>query len=291
MKALLHTIIARLHGFLRSRRLDADFNQELEQHLAMATEDKIRRGMTPEEAHRVARLELGGLTQLREAGRAARGVPWLDSFGLDIRIGLRMMRKSWGLTLIGGLAMAVAISIGATVVAIVHAFSGDTLPLDEGDRVVRLLSRGRDGSSTSVQDFERWRERMQSVKDISAFLTIDRILNTEDGSNERVSIAQMTSSGFRVARVQPLLGRPLLDEDERDDAAPVAVISHDIWQSHFAGHREAIGKTVQIGGVDYVVVGIMPQDFGFPVNHQVWIPFQRFRGSPLGDARPQNARV
>src|SRR5262245_40295266 len=130
MKALLHTIIARLHGFLRSRRLDADFNQELEQHLAMATEDKIRRGMTPEEAHRVARVELGGLTQLREAGRAARGVAWLDSFGLDIRIGLRMMRKSWGLTLIGGLAMAVAISIGATVFAIVHAFSGDTLPLD-----------------------------------------------------------------------------------------------------------------------------------------------------------------
>jgi hypothetical protein len=164
-----------------------------------------------------------------------------------------MMGKSWGLTIIGGLAMAIAVSIGATVFAIVHAYSGDTLPLEEGDRVVRLISRGRAGGSTSVQDFEWWRERMRSVKDISAFSTIDRLLNTENGANARVSVAQMTSSGFEVARVRPLMGRPLLDEDERDGAPSVVVIGYDVWQSRFAGDRGAIGQIVQLGGVDHRV--------------------------------------
>src|SRR5882672_4254308 len=130
MRALFHTIVARLRGFLHSRSLDSDFDQELERHLAMAVEDKIRRGMTPEEARRAARVELGGLTQLREAGRAVRGLPWLETFGLDVRLGLRMLRKSWGLTLIGGLAMAVAIGIGATAITVLNTFKGNTLPLD-----------------------------------------------------------------------------------------------------------------------------------------------------------------
>jgi putative ABC transport system permease protein len=279
MKELFHTIVARLRGFLRSRSLDSDFNHELEAHLAMSTEDKIRRGMTPEDARREARLELGGLTQLREAGRAARGLPWLESFALDIRFGLRMLCKSWGVTLIGGLAMAIAVAIGASVFAIVHACNGDTLPLEEGDRVVRLVSRGRAGGSTSVDDFEWWRQRMRSVTDISAFTTSERFMNTPNGGNARVSVAQMTASGFRVARVQPLAGRPLLDEDERDGAPRTTVLSYDIWQSCFGARSEAIGQTVQLGGVDYIVVGIMPEDFAFPVRHQVWIPFHEVRGS------------
>jgi putative ABC transport system permease protein len=288
MKAYFHTIVARLYGFLRSRSLDSGFNQELEEHLAMATAEKIRRGMTPEEARREARMELGGLTQLREAGRAAWGLPWLDTFALDIRLGLRMMRKSWGLTLIGGLAMAVAISVGATAFAFVEAFSGNTLPLDESDRLVRLVTHGRNRGFTSVQDFELWREEMRSVKDISAFWTIDRLLVTDDGSDGRVSVAAMTPSGFRVARVQPLAGRPLLEDDERAGATPVIVIGHDIWQSRFAGDRAVPGKTVQLGGVDHVVVGIMPEGFAFPLNHQVWIPF---RANPVSEARPASANV
>src|SRR5262245_65994504 len=139
MKAFFHTIVARLHGFLRSRSLDTDFTEELRAHLAMAEEDKIRRGMTPEEARRAARVELGGLTQLREAGRAARGLPWLETFGLDLRLGLRMLRKSWGLTLIGGLAMAVAIGVGATAFTVLDTLEGNTLPVEEGDRLVRLV--------------------------------------------------------------------------------------------------------------------------------------------------------
>jgi putative ABC transport system permease protein len=286
MKAFFHTIVARLLAFFRSRSLDSDFNQELEEHLAMSTADKIRRGMTPEEARRQARVELGGLTQLREAGRDVRGLPWLETFGLDVRLGLRMLRKSWGLTLIGGLAMAGAIGVGATGFAILDTFEGNTLPLDEGDRLVRLaIYRDR---GTNVQDFEWWQKRLRSVEDIGAFWTVERSLVTGDRSDGRVSVAEMTASGFRLARVQPLAGRPLLEEDERDSSTPVVVIGYDVWQSRFSADRAVVGQTVQLDGVDHVVVGVMPKDFGFPVNHQAWIPF---RASPLSNARRANADV
>jgi hypothetical protein len=96
MAALFHIILARVYGFFRSRSLDSDFDHELETHISMAVEDKIRRGITPEDARRAARIELGSLTELREAGRAARGLPWLGTLALDTRLGLRMLGKSWG---------------------------------------------------------------------------------------------------------------------------------------------------------------------------------------------------
>src|SRR6187431_3002393 len=100
MRALFHTVVARIRDFLHLACSETDFDHELEVHLAMAVEDKVRRGMSPEQARREARLDLGGAAQLREAARAARGLPWLETFWLDARLGLRMLRRSWGLTLV-----------------------------------------------------------------------------------------------------------------------------------------------------------------------------------------------
>ena len=103
MPTIISVMVARIRAFLRPGDLDLEFDQELETHLAMAEEDKIRQGMTRTQARRAARVELGGLTQLREASREARGIPWIGGFWLDVKLGLRMLRKSWGLTLVGGL--------------------------------------------------------------------------------------------------------------------------------------------------------------------------------------------
>ena len=88
MRALFYTAVARIRDFLRPAAGDADFDQELELHLAMAEEDKVRGGLSPEQARREARLELGGVAQLREAARAARGLPWLETFWLDSKLGV-----------------------------------------------------------------------------------------------------------------------------------------------------------------------------------------------------------
>src|SRR5688572_11287742 len=138
MRALFHMVLARIRDFLRPAASEADFERELEAHVAMAEEDKVRRGMSPEQARREARLDLGGEAQLREAARAARGLPWLETFWLDARLGLRMLRRFWGLTLVGGLAMAVTIGLGASMFTIWDTFAGTRLPLDQGDRVVAI---------------------------------------------------------------------------------------------------------------------------------------------------------
>src|SRR5688572_5011454 len=105
----------------------------------MAEADGRRRGLTVEEARRAARVQLGGITQLRESRRAAWGLPWLDGFALDAKLGLRMLRRSWGLTLAGGLAMTVVITIAAVVFVFLDEFMGHSVPpLDEGERVVAL---------------------------------------------------------------------------------------------------------------------------------------------------------
>ena len=93
MPTFFHVMVSRIRALFRPGDLDRDFDQELETHLAMAEEDNVRRGMTPEQARRAARVELGALAQLREAGREARGLPWLGTFWLDIKrrreIGIR----------------------------------------------------------------------------------------------------------------------------------------------------------------------------------------------------------
>ena len=172
MRALFHTVVARIRDFLSPAAGDADFDQELELHLAMAEEDKVRRGMSPEQARREARVELGGVAQLREAARAARGLPWLETFWLDARLGLRMLRRSWGLTLVGGLAMAVTIGLGASMFTIWDTVTGTTLPLDEGDRVVAIQpvdkAARRVHREAPLPDFMRWRDDAEIGRATSA---------------------------------------------------------------------------------------------------------------------------
>ncbi len=292
MRALFHTVVARIRDFLRPAASDAEFDQELELHLAMAEEDKVRRGMSPEQARREARLELGGAAQLREAARAARGLPWLETFWLDARLGLRMLRRFWGLTLVGGLAMAVTIGLGAAMFTIWHAFAATSLPLEEGDRVVAIQPFDRVARrvhrETPLPDLSRWRETLKSVEQISAMREIDPAVITRDGAVGTVHAAEMTASSFQLARVQPLLGRPLTEEDEREGAEPVAVIGSDLWRSGFSSDPAVLGQRIQIGDTPHIVVGVMPEGFRFPMNQRLWTPL---RTNPPGEVRPGGTDV
>ena len=210
MRAFFHSIAARIRGFIRPGDRESDFDQEMAAHLAMAEADGVRRGLTVEEARRVARVQLGGVTQLRESWRAASGLAWLDGFVLDTRLGFRMLRRSWGLTIAGGLAMTIVITIAAVVFVFLDEFMGRTSPpLDEGERVVALQSwdaeahRRRD---VSMSDLERWGTTLQSVEDLGGFQTVERRLIVDGRTAEWVRVAEISASGFRLARVPPLLG-------------------------------------------------------------------------------------
>lgn len=296
-------VIRRLRSFawwaFHRRRAEQELSDELQYFLERSTADKALDGLPPKEAQRISRIELRGLVQTQERVRAVQGIVWLDAFVLDIKLGLRMLRRAWGLTLAGGFAMAVVIGIAAGAFTIFYPAAWGTLPLDEGDRVVALKTWDREAQRQripSLSDFERWRDSLQLVEDVSAFRTVERNLAVSDGPTESVtaagdtapvSIAQMTASGFELARVTPLLGRFLLAEDEVPGAPRVVVISYEVWQSRFASNPQVLGRTMRLGSTIHTIVGVMPEGFAFPVNHRLWTPLRADLLDNPGDEGPE----
>jgi putative ABC transport system permease protein len=280
----------RVVGALSGRRTDHDLQRELAGHLALAEDELRRKGHAPGDAARLARAAAGGRIQALEALREQRGVPWLASSWLDVRLGLRLLVRNWGLSLVGGLAMTLAISIAAVVFAAFDIIMWSPLPLDEGDRVVAIQVWDREAGrrrDTTLQDLERWRGSLQSVGDVGAFQTIRRNIITGDGSVELAAVAEISAAGFRVARVPPLIGRPIADADAAPGAAPVVVIGHDVWQRRFAGARDVIGRELRLGKDLHTIVGVMPDGFQFPFNFRYWVPLRLGADGMLRNTGPE----
>lgn len=196
---------------------------------------------------------------------------------LDVKLGVRMLVKHPALTIIGGFGLALGIAISLTFFSVMASLVYPTLPLSEGERIVALENRDaevNDEERRALHDFFTWRGELESVEELAAFRTVPRNLVEGSGVPEAVHVAEMTSAGFRVARVPPLLGRYLLEEDERPGAPPVLVIGYDVWRSRFAGDPTILGRSVRLGATDHTVVGVMPEDFTFPVSHHYWAPLR-----------------
>ena len=216
---------------------------------------------------------------IREKPRGGGAPSWLTGMSLDFRLGLRMLARHPGLTLVGVVGMAVAVAIGAVAFGIIYTLIDPGVPLDEGDRIVAIESfdpvRGNtEGRRTHLHDIITWRAELSAISELGAYRIVARNLIIGGEPPEGVRIAEMTASGFRIARVPPVLGRHLLESDEVRGAPPVAVIGHSAWQRRFAGDSAIIGRTIQLGATRHVVVGVMPDGFAFPVNHQIWTPLQ-----------------
>ncbi len=280
----------RAWGALSGRRTDHDLQRELAGHLALAEDELRRQGHAPNDAARLARAAAGGRIQALEALRDQRGLPWLASSWLDVRLGLRLLARNWGLTLVGGLAMSVAIGIAAVVFAALDVMVWSRLPLEEGDRVIAIQIWDREAGErrdTPWPDIERWRDHLQSVDDVGAFQTIRRNVIAADGSVELVAVAEISAAGFRVARVQPLIGRTIVDADQAPGAAPVIVIGRDVWQRRFAGAQDVIGRELRLGDTVHTVVGVMPDGFEFPLNFRYWTPLQPEADETLRNTGPE----
>lgn len=276
--AALREWIERSIGTVLRRRGDRDLAGELAFHIEQTELDLRRRGYTEEEAYRLARVRSGSADRALEQLRAQSGIPWLGMFKLDVLLGVRMLRKFWGLSLTGGLAMALAIGICACVYLYFDVMWNTKLPLDEGDRVVAIqiwdpsANRRRE---TSLVDFARWRDALTTLEDVGAFRTVERTLVLDGGDTTRVQVAEMSAAGFRVARTAPLVGRAFVRGDERPGAAPVAVIGYQEWQRRFGGDPNVVGRTLRLDDTFYTIVGVMPEQFGFPINHRLWIPLRQ----------------
>jgi predicted permease len=267
-------------GIRRRPDVEADMSEEFRLHLELRAQDLLRRGLTPTEAVRRARIEFGSTEEYKDQGRASRGLRRVDQIRfswLDFKLGFRMLVRYPWLTLVGGFAMAFATWAGAGAFEFVRQVVNPTLPLPEGDRVVALRNWNAASSTVDprvLHDFVSWRDELRSIVDLGAARTVELNLITREGLGEPVQVAEMTASGFRLTRVPPLLGRTLINSDEAPGAPNVLVIGYGVWQRRFAGDSNVVGRSVQLNGVASTVVGVMPQGFEFPVAHQLWVPLR-----------------
>ena len=195
-----------------------------------------------------------------------------------------MLLKHPALTIIGGLSLAAAIAIGVVGIELAGELLYKRLPFDEGSRVVRLETQ--DAAASRVQprvlhDFAIWRRSLKTVAELGAARVSERNVLTGEGRVEALRVAEITASAFPLARVSPLLGRPLQPTDEMQGAEPVVVLGYDVWQRQFLHDAAIIGRVVTVGRTARTVVGVMPPRFGFPRNQQVWVPL------PVQNAAPR----
>jgi predicted permease len=267
-------------GVVRTRQVDADLNEEFRLHIELRAADLVRAGLTPAEAARKARAEFGSTEYHVERARNARGLAWFDGMRfswLDLKLGLRMLVKYPGLTIVGGLSMAFAIWVGAGTFEAIRQLVYPAIPLPDAARIVVLQNWDAAANRPELRathDFVAWRGSVQSVQHLGAYRTVTRNLMIPGGLAEPVYTAEASAAAFRVLRVPPLLGRTLVESDEQANAPLVAVIGFDLWQRRFNGDSGVVGRTVRLTGAPATIVGVMPDGFAFPRTQELWVPLR-----------------
>ena len=265
----------RLLSFFRADAAEAELSREIRSHLQLLEDRFIAQGLPTDEARLAARRAFGGVEQTKEHQRDARGFRWLDNWRIDFKLGARMLTKYPGLSIIGGLGLAVGVGIGAAFFALIYSQLFATLPVEHGERIIALENRDVEINNEvrqAMHDFNAWRRELTTIEEIGAFRTIGRNLIIPGGSVEPIQVAQVTGVGFNITRVAPVIGRPLVEADENLNAPPVVVIGYDVWQSRFGGDASVLGRELRLGNVVHTIVGVMPEGFAFPVNHHYWTP-------------------
>src|SRR5688572_894589 len=271
----IRRFVLRLMSFFRPGAAEAELSREIHSHLQLLEDEYVSKGMPRDEARLAARRAFGGVEQAKEHQRDARGFRWLDNSRMDFTLGARMLAKYPALSLIGGAGLAVGVAIGAGFFAFPYSFLYATLPVEGGERIVALENWDVDANDEmrrSMHDLVMWRREMKTVGEIGAFRTIARTMTSAGRTAEVVQVAQITADGFNITRVTPVIGRAMVAADESAGASPIVVIGYDVCHSRFGGDASVLGRELRLGNVVHTIVGVMPEEYGFPVNHSYWIP-------------------
>ena len=276
--SLMSRLRALWRGLTRSSQLDAEMDEEMRLHVEMEAERIARqRNLDLDEARRQAYVAFGGVEKWKEAGRDTRGTQWVDAIAMDCRLGVRMLIKHRALTVIAAFSMAVTIAVGALAFELISEALTATLPFENGDRVVSIEFATEQASvpqKAGFHEFEEWRAALGSVEHLGAFRNGSYNLAVGNRYPEPVRVAEISASAFAIARTPPLHGRYLLPDDESASAPPVVLIGFQEWQRRFGGDAEIVGKVVTLNTAAHTIVGVMPDHFAFPINHQYWIPLR-----------------
>jgi predicted permease len=283
----LGNLFAGLRALLGRARVEREMDEELRGFLDASAEDKRRAGMTQDEAARAARVEMGSANAVKHHIRSAGWETAAENLWQDLRYSVRMLAGSPGFTLVAVGSLALGIGANTAIFSLMDVVMLRSLPVDDPGQLVLFGQARAAGSTDSLPDGSRdlfsclfYRDFSQKNKVFSGVAAIDSIEFSTHGSlagegREMLHASLVSGTYFSVLGVNPEVGRLLTDADDKTPGTgAVAVASYSWWERH-GKDRGMVGKTVQIEGTNYTLVGVAPAGFfGTTVGESpdFWIP-------------------
>jgi MacB-like periplasmic core domain len=267
----------------RSKRLLNDLDQEIREHIELATQENIDRGMTPEEARYAALRKFGNVTRVKEDVREVWSLVWLQQFKQDVRLALRRLHKSPAFASVAVLTLALGIGLTTSVFSIVYNLMFNAFAARNADRlIVPVIDNAeRPGVEDSLgllpADLDAMRQQNRTFENIVGYVTAGGIALANDGPETyQFFDTCVTADAFEFYGVPALLGRGILPDDGKPGAAPIFVMSYKAWNATFNGDPGVIGRSITIDGELRTLVGVMPPRFqAFGSQADIWIPINR----------------
>ena len=288
--SLLRNLMAGLRALFHKKQVEQEMDEELRSYLDAAVKEKMRSGMSDEQALRAARVEMGSMEAVKEEIRSAGWESSIESLWQDIRYGLRQLSRSPGFTVVVALSLALGIGANTAIFSLIDAVMLKTLPVRDPDQLVFLNRTGQTSSDMapvnsdngseneapfSYPTFEEFRVRNQAFSKLFGFVSLGKANINIDGQANLVEGELVTGDYFSGLGVSPILGRLVTSEDAKPNAPRAAVISYGYWSDQFGHNPAAVGKGITVNGVPFTIVGVTPPEF-FGVKPgravDVWVP-------------------
>ncbi|HKG62344.1 MAG TPA: ABC transporter permease [Pyrinomonadaceae bacterium] len=283
----LRIFLSRLRGLFQKRRLEREMQDEITVHLEMQIEDHVRQGMSPEEARYLALRKFGGVEQVKETHRERRSLASVETFLRDLNYGLRMLRRSPGVTAVAVLSLALGIGANTALFSVVDAVLLKTLPVEDPERLVvfewqagrQYRTSGMSGTSNvdgppgtrslslfRYDVFEKLHRAQAAttespLSDLFAFTPLPELTAKFGDQAEVINGQAVSGNYFNGLRLNPTMGRALAAEDDRPGAAPVVVLSYQLWQDRFGANPNVIGQPLKLNQQSLTIIGVTPRGF------------------------------
>ncbi len=289
---LLRRFLSRFTASATHHHDDQALREELEQHLALQTDDNIRAGLPPDEARRRAVLKFGAIESIKESYRDERRLAVVEDVLQDARLAIRQLRQAPLFTLVAALSLAMGIGANAAVFSVIERVLLRTLPVVRPHELVyvtdeRILTQPSPRFSYPFFAAVRDNTILEGMA-ARAGATLNATVN---GQTVRVGGEFVSGTYFSVLGTSVQIGRSLSPDDDRIPGAhPVAVISDRFWRRTFASDASVIGRNVQINGRSLTIIGVAAEGFtGTDIGGQtdIWLPMMMSGDGRnlLGDAR------
>jgi predicted permease len=263
----------RLLNLLKPERLSRDIEREVAFHLAERVDELVGGGMSEAEAKRMAARQFGNPLLQRDRTRDTDVLFWLESIVADVRYALRGLRRSRGFTLVALLSLGLGIGATTAIFSLINAVMLRPLPVTRPDRLVQLmLDNGRPSFTNPL--WEQIREQQSALEGVFAYAGASFDL-ANGGEVREVDGNLVSGEFFSILGIAPATGRLLGQRDDVRGCAPVAVLSHGLWQREYGGDPAAVGRSISLHGHPFEIVGVVSPGFsGVEVGEavQVYVP-------------------